>query len=137
MKFWYTITHWAKRSLIFSVIILWFFVRYFSTCTTIHGISFGAKNLKKSIIIRDLLFKRNLLSLGQWSLEKRNISYTQYKRNWLNFGGCWRSDFWIFQKNSSIDLLSKSWKASYFYFFWIGEIANLSTVYSGRFLIVF
>ena len=47
----------------------------------------------------------------------------------LNFGGCWRSDFWIFPKNFSIDLLHRSWNGSYFYFFWIGEIANLSNIY--------
>ena len=49
--------------------------------------------------------------------------------NYLNFGGCWRSDFWIFPKKISIDLLSRSWNAKYFYFFWISEIANLSNIY--------
>ena len=47
----------------------------------------------------------------------------------LNFGGCWRSDFGIFSKNFSIDLLHRSWNGTYFFFFWIDEIANLSNVY--------
>ena len=47
----------------------------------------------------------------------------------MNFGGSWRSDFWIFPKNFSIDLLHRSWNGSYCYFFWIGEVANLSTKY--------
>ena len=54
------------------------------------------------------------------------------RTNCLNFGDSWRSDFWIFPKKISIDLLSRSWNASYFYFFWICEIANLSTVYTHR-----
>ena len=37
--------------------------------------------------------------------------------NCLNFGGSWRSDFWIFPKNFSIDLLHRSWNSSYCYFF--------------------
>ena len=50
--------------------------------------------------------------------------------NCLNFGGCWRSNFWIFPKNNSIDLLSRSLNATCCYFFWIGEIANLSIAYT-------
>ena len=53
----------------------------------------------------------------------------------MNFGGCWSSDFWIFWKKISIDLLSRSWNASYFYLFWIGEIAIHSSVHTGHLII--
>ena len=51
------------------------------------------------------------------------------RTNCLNFEGSWRSDFWIFPKKFSIDLLHRLWNGSYCYFFWIGEIANLSNTY--------
>ena len=52
----------------------------------------------------------------------------------MNFGGSWRSDFWIFPKIFSIDLLHRSWNGSYCYFFWIGEVANLSNTFNPKIL---
>ena len=44
-------------------------------------------------------------------------------KNCLNFGDSWRSDLGISRKIPSLDLLSRSWSASYYNLFCIGKIA--------------
>ena len=83
-------------------------------------IKFGRLNLP----IETNFYKKNSLSVSYKAVAP-NFGMV----NCLNFGGYWSSDFWIFWKIVSIDLLNRSWNASYYYFFWIGEIANLSNNY--------
>ena len=86
-----------QNSSIFKILTIFF--------VTIHYNWFWSK---KFAYINEILEKNGLPDFYEAVAPKFGRANSQ------NFGGCWRSDFWIFSKIISIDPLSRSWNNSFY-----------------------